>query len=211
MRNLIFFALLPLAAQIPQGWHVSEVNHHGNTKAWTIKDGVWMVTQDRPGNGGILLTDKRYKNFEISLEVLPDWGCDGGLFLRSSEKGEAYQIMLDYLEGGSIGGVYGEGLPELNKALAASPARRADWRKAWKIDDWNKLRVRMTGEVPHIVVWLNDIQILDWTDTKNHAAGGATDGMIALQSHVTNPNQPGGRWVPGGYHRYRNIVIRELP
>ena len=43
----------------------------------------------------------------------PDYllvGCDGGLFLRSNEKGQAYQVMLDYLEGGSVGGVYGERL-----------------------------------------------------------------------------------------------------
>jgi hypothetical protein len=71
------------------GWHISQVNHHGDTQAWTVRDGVLMGTQDKPGNGGILLTDRRYKNFEVSLEVNPDFGCDGGLFLRSSEKGEA--------------------------------------------------------------------------------------------------------------------------
>ena len=42
---------------------------------------------------------------EITLEINPDWGCDGGLFLRSTEKGEAYQVLLDYLEGGIIGGI----------------------------------------------------------------------------------------------------------
>ena len=31
------------------------------------------------------------------MEVKPDWGCDSGLFLRSSESGEAYQVTLDYL------------------------------------------------------------------------------------------------------------------
>src|ERR671921_59102 len=93
------------------GWHISQVNHHGNTKAWTVKDGVLQVTQDPPGNGGILLTDKRFHNFEVSLEVKPDFGCDGGLFLRSSEKGEAYQVMLDYLEGGVVGGIYAERIP----------------------------------------------------------------------------------------------------
>src|SRR5579871_4260957 len=70
------------------GWHISEVNHHGNTKAWKVEGGVLSGTQDPPGNGGILLTDKSYRDFEISLEVKPDWGCDGGLFLRSDEKGE---------------------------------------------------------------------------------------------------------------------------
>ena len=44
------------------------------------------------------------------MEVKPDWGCDSGLFLRSSEAGEAYQVTLDYLPGGSMGGIYGERL-----------------------------------------------------------------------------------------------------
>ena len=75
-----------------------------------MKDGVLLATQDRPGNGGILLTDRRYRDFEVSLEINPDWGCDGGLFLRSNEEGDAYQVMIDYLEGGSVGGLYGEGI-----------------------------------------------------------------------------------------------------
>jgi hypothetical protein len=75
MRSILLLCLsLPLAAAgIPEGftpifngrdlsgWHISEVNHHGNTRAWTIVDGVLLVTQDQPGNGGILLTDRHYE------------------------------------------------------------------------------------------------------------------------------------------------------
>jgi hypothetical protein len=49
---------------------------------------------------------------------------------------------------------------------------------------------------------------VDWTDSVNHAAGGATEGMIALQMHFSNEETP--RWKEGGHHRYRNIAIREL-
>ena len=59
-------------------------------------------TQSPIDRGGILLTDRRYKNFEVYMEVKPDWGCDSGLFLRSSEAGEAYQVTLDYLPGGGM-------------------------------------------------------------------------------------------------------------
>lgn len=194
------------------GWHISEVNHHGNTKAWTVNRGVLSVTQDQPGNGGILLTDKTYRNFEISLEVKPDFGCDGGLFLRSSEKGEAYQVMLDYLDGGSIGGIYGERLQGLVDPNVGSGQRiNPDWPRHWKKNAWNHLRARIEGEIPHIQVWLNGTKLIDWTDSANHAANGATEGMIALQAHRTDPKNPKGRWIPGGYHRYRNIAIKELP
>ncbi len=180
------------------GWHISKTSHHGQTQGWKVEDGVLTGTQDRPGHGGILLTDKKYKNFEISLDVRPDFSCDGGLFLRSTEKGEAYQVMLDYLDGGSIGGIYGEGLKGVQGVLP-------NWRAHWKGSEWNRLRARIEGDVPHIQVWMNGVQIVDWKDTENHLPGGATDGHIAVQVHA------GNRWIPGSKHRFRNIEVRELP
>ena len=180
------------------GWHISQVNHHGKTEGWKADKGVITGTQDKPGNGGILLTDRRYRNFEVSLEVNPDFGCDSGLFLRSTEKGEAYQVLLDYLDGGIIGGVYGEKLTGV-KGFAAN------WQDWWRRGEWNHLRARIEGEVPHIQVWLNGVKITDWRDTENHLPGGAAEGMIAVQVHG------GNRWIPGGKHRFRNIAVRDLP
>ena len=181
-----------------EGWHVSQVNHHGNT-VWKVEDGVLTATQDKKDNGGIALTDKRYKNFEVYLEMKPDYGCDSGLFLRSTEKGEAYQVTLDYLPGGSMGGIYGERLQDVHGAPAPN------WEKNWKKDDWNTIRARIEGAVPHIQVWMNGALMTDWSDTANHLPGGAEDGMIAVQIHG------GNRCRPGLYHRYRNIAVRELP
>jgi hypothetical protein len=185
------------------GWHVSQSSHHGNSTGWSVKDGAILATQDRPGNGGILLTDRTYRDFEVSLEIRPDWGCDGGLFLRSNEKGQAYQVMIDYLEGGSVGGLYGEGIG--GKSFAVD----RDWATHWKKGEWNTLRARIEGDVPRIRVWLNDVQLVDFQDTANHAAGGATEGMIALQMHFSNAEVP--RWKEGGFHRFRNVAVKELP
>jgi lysophospholipase L1-like esterase len=180
------------------GWHVSQTNHHGNSKGWAVANGVLSGKQDRPGNGGILVSDKSYKNHEIYLEVNPDWGCDGGLFLRSTEAGEAYQVMIDYLEGGNVGGVYGE-------ALKGVPGFTAKFEPYWKKGEWNTIRARIEGELPRISVWLNGTQITWWSDTGNQLPLNAVDGHIALQVHG------GTRWVAGGQHRFRNIAIRELP
>ena len=180
------------------GWHISKTNHHGQTQGWVIDGGAITGTQDKPGHGGILLTDKVYRNFEIQLEINPDFGCDSGLFLRATEKGEAYQVLLDYLDGGIMGGVYGE---KLEGVKLFAPA----WQEWFKRGDWNHLRARIEGDVPHIQTWLNGIKLADWTDTANHLPAGATSGMVALQVHR------GNRWVPGGKHRFRNISIRELP
>ncbi len=241
-----------------QGWHISRTNHHGRTPDFYVLHGAIVATQNPFGGGGILLTDKSYKNFELYMEVKPDWGCDSGIFLRSTESGAAYQVTMDFLPNGGMGNVIGEGgltgvggrgrgagraaTPPAAGAAAgaggaagaargAAPATPAPtqaarqggapagpppgfgegnqataaWVKAWKRDDWNTVRVRMTGEIPHVTVWFNDIQVSDFTDVANNAIGGITEGPIAIQVHGA------GRWVQGGFWRWRNIGIRELP
>jgi hypothetical protein len=181
-----------------EGWHISQTNHHGKSKSWRVENGVIIGSQDPPDEGGILLTDNKYGNFEVYLEINPDFGCDGGLFLRSTEAGEAYQVMIDYLEGGSVGGVYGERLKDVQGTTAP------EWQKHWRKGEWNALRARIEGEVPHITVWLNGAKITDWTDRANHAASGAIEGMIAIQVHG------GKRWTKNGEHRFRNIAVKRL-
>ena len=181
------------------GWHISMTTHQGNTREWRVIDGVLTARQNPKGNGGVLLSDKRYKDFEVYLEIKPDWGCDGGLFLRSNGAGQAYQVMIDYLEGENVGGIYGERLEGVKRTLSEN------WQKVWRKDEWNALRARIVGNPPHITVWLNGEKITEFQDTANHAAGGAEDGMIAVQVHS------GDRW--GGeesFHRFRNIAVREL-
>ena len=203
------------------GWHVSKTNHHGTTPEYRVLHGLIVGTQNPKGQGGILLTDKKYKNVEVYIEIKPDWGCDSGLFLRSSEAGEAYQVTLDYLPGGGMGGIYGERLTGVQNAAAAgakltdeeraaqAKLRAETWQKAWKREAWNSVRARIVGDVPHITVWINDQLITDFTDTANHAAGGATEGMIAIQMHFSNEKTP--RWVDGGFWRWRTIAVKELP
>ena len=225
------------------GWHVSRTNHHGRTPDFFVMHGAIIATQNPFGGGGILLTDKTYRNFELYMEVKPDWGCDSGIFLRSTESGAAYQVTMDFLPNGGMGSVIGEGgvtgvggrgragagraaAPAAGAQAGATPAARgaaptpqgpppgfgqgnqADrpWVKVWKRDDWNTVRVRMEGEIPHVQVWFNDVQITDFTDVANNAIGGITEGPIAIQVH-------GGpsRWVQGGFWRWRNLGIKELP
>jgi hypothetical protein len=187
------------------GWHVSRSSHHGTSLNTRVEKGELFIGQNPIGEGGILLTNKKYKDFELYLEVKPDWGCDGGIFLRSNEDGNAYQITIDYIPRGSVGALITEGIPALN---GTGPRRMQDWQKIWKKDDWNSFRVKMVGEAPKVEIWMNDVKIADYQDDKNHALGGVYAGMIALQQHYTNPTT--ARSVPNGGHRFRNIAIKEL-
>ncbi len=107
------------------GWHVSRTNHHGTDPDYHVLDGAIVGTQRPFGGGGILLTDQSYRNFEVYMEVRPDYGCDSGIFFRSTEAGHAYQITMDYLPGGSMGSLITESITNPNRAAGAGPAAGA--------------------------------------------------------------------------------------
>ena len=80
-----------------KGWHVSTQTGHSRASMhtsggkWKLEEGAIVGSQDIPGNGGIILTDRLFGNFEVIVEMKNDFGPDSGLFLRSTERGQAYQ------------------------------------------------------------------------------------------------------------------------
>lgn len=161
------------------------------------------------GQGGVLLTDKKYRNFELYLEAKLDSFCNSGIFLRSTESGQAYQIEL--AEPGGTGNLLGEMLPISKSAQATGKAA------VWKPNGWNSFRIRMEGAVPRLTLWINGKHMWTVTQPVNDFIAGATSGMIGLQVHWSAPFAPGvaefdmsGSWQPGGAHRFRNIAVREL-
>jgi 3-keto-disaccharide hydrolase len=193
-----------------KGWHVSRTTHQGTTPNFRVEEGVILVTQRPYGQGGVLLTDKKYKNFELYLETKIDSFTNGGIFIRSSESGIAYQVELDETSKGT-GSLLGERI-DVSKGAECN-----DRAKVWKANDWNSFRIRMVGEVPHITLWINGVQMWDVTQPRNDFIAGATNGMIGLQSHWTTLFSPVSAewngltlWAPGAMHRFRNIAIKEL-
>ncbi|MDR1173067.1 MAG: DUF1080 domain-containing protein [Bacteroidales bacterium] len=94
------------------GWHANRQKiSHGTGGRWQVEKGILTGEQDPPGsgNGGILMTDKKYGDFELELDLSPDWGIDSGVFLRTNENGECFQIYVDYRDGGLIGFISTEG------------------------------------------------------------------------------------------------------
>ncbi|WP_439621457.1 3-keto-disaccharide hydrolase [Gemmata sp.] len=89
------------------GWKVSaKTGHSGKSKnksggKWVVESGAIVGSQDEPGNGGIVITEKQYGDFEVALEMNNDDGPDSGLFLRSTDTGKCYQAMIDYHKGGN--------------------------------------------------------------------------------------------------------------
>jgi hypothetical protein len=205
------------------GWHVSaksghsRVSKHRSGGRWVVEEKAIVGSQDMPGNGGLIITDKSYGDVEVALEMRNDFGPDSGLFLRSTEDGKAYQAHIDYHSGGKLMGLYGEGLRpgfrlynfefldspakikehECPFALPVSPEK---WPDFWKHHQWNELRARIVGNPPKITTWIKDVKFMEWTDTMKRAAD---KGGIALQVH-------GGGDSTKQFVRYRNIRVKQL-
>jgi hypothetical protein len=193
-----------------KGWHISRTSHQGTTGNFFVENGAIVLKQNPYGQGGVLLTDKKFKDFELYAEVKIDSFCNGGIFIRSTESGQAYQIEL--ANPGGTGSLFGEAL-QISKSATTN-----DVAKIWKANDWNSFRVQMIGEVPKITLWINDQLMWEVQQPQNDFTAGAVEGMIGLQSHWTAQYQstPGGfnmpgAWRPGASHQFRNLAIKELP
>jgi Domain of Unknown Function (DUF1080) len=206
------------------GWKVSAKTGHSNTSKnksggkWEIVDGAITGSQDVPGNGGIIITEKEYSDFEVALEMRNDDGPDSGLFLRSTDTGKCYQAMIDYHKGGNLMGIYGEGIggkPHVQNFSFIKdvteikvteykpfpcPVKAEEWPKFWKPSEWNELRARIEGNPPKITTWIKGVKFMEYQDTEKRLSD---RGGIALQVH-------GGGDYTKQYVRYRNIRVKEL-
>jgi len=94
------------------GWHKPpEKMRHGTGGRWLVEDGgVLAGEQDPPGsgNGGIFLSDEKFGDFELELEMNPDWRPDTGVFFRCTDAGDGFQMYVDYHDGGNVGHLRGE-------------------------------------------------------------------------------------------------------
>ncbi len=94
-----------------EGWHRNRPRSaHGTGGRWLVDDGVLTGEQDPPGsgNGGLLLSDGKYADFELSIDLHPDWGPDSGIFFRCTERGAGFQVYVDYHDRGNVGHLRGE-------------------------------------------------------------------------------------------------------
>lgn len=204
------------------GWKPSAKSAHSraskNTTAgnWRVEEGMIVGSQDTPNNGGLLLTEAEYGDVEVALETRNDFGMDSGIFLRCTLDGRAYQCLIDYYEGGTVGGVLGERIwkargvrnysfgptPDvitLNENPQPCPVLPDAWRYFWRAGEWNDVRARIVGDPPTITTWVNGVQILQHVEPKSvHPARG----HIGLQIH-------GGARSKGTV-RYRNVRLRVL-
>ena len=224
------------------GWHKNpERIGHGTGGNWVVEDGAIVGEQDPPGsgNGGILLTDKKYGDFELLIDMKPDWGVDSGLFVRGNDRGQCFQMMVDYHEAGNVGHIYGEGTGGFNNrpfetfgeydadkkltAIFTKPngfksqhysCTGEDWVKAWKVNDWNTARVRVVGNPPTITTWINGQKISEFDgktyEEASHKKDEVAKELGAEASIAVQVHGGQGAWPKGAKCRWKNIRVKPL-
>lgn len=223
------------------GWHKNPMKiGHGTGGQWVVEDGAIVGQQDPPGsgNGGILLTDRKFKNFEVMIDLKPDWGICSGFFLRANDQGKCLQMMVDYHDAGDVGHVYGEGVGGFNtrpfniygsyedqklKSLTTKPVEKApvvthtctaeEWLKAWKVNDWNTARCRVEGNPAKVTTWINDVKIVEWDGTKYEDPKYDKQKVMDLlgdEGSIAVQVHGGKSWPVGAKCRWKNIKVNVL-
>lgn len=183
---------------------------------WGIESGAIVGQQNPPGsgNGGFLVSDGKYGDFEIVFEVWADWNIDTGLITRADGAGNGYQITIDMQNSSTIAGIYGQGIGGFlvgdfrfgssESAIVGSPTgfNTSDWLTVWNIDDWNEIRATVQGNPPTIKTWINGFSANSYVGSGDILM--PPTGFIALQVHAGN-QFPAGKKV-----RFRNIRVKAL-
>ncbi len=141
-----------------------------------------------------LSTKEEFTDFELRLQFrLIGDATNAGVQLRSKRIPDHHE-MIGYqadLGAGYWGALYDES--RRNKVLIAP--KNDELAKVLKLGEWNDYRILCEG--PHIQLWINDVQTVDYTESDEKIE---QSGLIAVQIH-------GG---PPGEAQYRNIRIRKI-
>ncbi|MDP6636369.1 MAG: DUF1080 domain-containing protein [Phycisphaerae bacterium] len=167
------------------GWHTV-----GGGK-WTVEDGAFVGRAKNARLYGLLVSDKTFKNFIVSLNFKCLAG-DSGFYIRTliekPDKAKGLQVQVG-LPGSGAGGIYESyGRRWLDKPTAAQE------KKILKTDAWNKMTISASGG--DVVVRVNGVKTAELKNDK-----GRPKGHFALQMHSGNVM----------HVMFKDIKIKELP
>ncbi len=199
-----------------KGWYENCLTTHSSQDR--TLGGVWIADSTHGAlysqqasslAGSVLMTNKNWEHYELVSDFWPTWGNDAGVFNRvvptGSTAGRTYQTGLDYKQGSSIGGSYGEGgfgnfnidpylfttnfgvitvsswdefTAARNPSTFGCPSTGCgvtNWHAVWDTAGWNQVRVKFFGGL----------------------VGGSPTRMQAWIRRLNNPPvAPPHNWVP---------------
>jgi hypothetical protein len=159
---------------------------------WDVDEGT-IHGQGITKEYGYLRTEKKYKDFHLSLRFLCVQSGNSGVFVHSdftpgtANVSQGMQFEIDPHLNHHTGGLYGDG-----RQWIAWPS--PEYEAVIRPTDWNDYLLIV--EANHYVAWLNGIRIIDFTDP----APKSFDGYISLQLHS------GGE----GNMRFKDLFVHDL-
>jgi hypothetical protein len=165
------------------GWKIN------GTEKWYVDNGELIAESGPDKEYGYLTTEKKYKNFNLSLDFKQEANGNSGVFFRSSVEGtkiSGWQVEVAP-PGLHTGGIY----ESYGREWLIMPTPEGE--KALKYGDWNHMVIEVKGD--EVTSWLNGIQMVHLKDS----VIGKGEGVIALQIHAG-----GGIKV-----RWKNIKIKQ--
>lgn len=176
-----------------KGW----VQRNGTAK-YRVEDGAIVGSTVPKSPNSFLCTEKNYGDFILELETKVDPQLNSGIQIRSESYPEyknsrvhGYQVELDPSPRAYTGGIY----DEARRGWLQDLKNNEPARKAFKPNEWNKIRVEAKGD--SIRTWVNDVPAVSIKDNMTSC------GFIALQVHASKSTTP-------LEVRWRNIRIQEL-
>ncbi len=174
-----------------KGWSVQEKE----AWMWTVKDGaiVGGSLEKKVPHNTFITTEKRYKDFELTLQVkVVGKKPNAGIQIRS-ERIKDHHEMIGYQA--DVGpGWWGKLYDESRRRKVMGDWVSKEAAQAAK-EGWNDYKIRCEGK--RIRLWINDILTCDYTEQDESIS---LEGYIALQAHSGPPFEAS----------YRKVVIKEL-
>ena len=181
--------LLPAQKKLFNGKNLKGWTIHG-TEKWYVENKE-LVCESGPDKAyGYLSTNKKYKDFELTLRFKQEANGNSGVFIRSSIEGvkiSGWQVEVAPANR-HTGGVY----ESYGRGWLIKP--KPEDEQYLKSGEWNDLKIKVVGD--EITTWLNGQQMIHLKDEKI----GQAEGFIALQIH-----DGGGIKV-----RWKDIVLKKL-
>jgi len=187
------------------GW-----TQRGGTAPYRV-DGDTIVGTTVPGKeedgkmvsgtgNSFMCTNRVYGDFILELEFKVDQGMNSGVQIRSNSyagyndgRVHGYQVEIDPSDRAWTGGIYDEG--RRGWLFKVEGDDKAETRKAFKQNEWNKFRIEVRGD--SIKTWVNGVPVADLNDSMT------LRGFIALQVHASKAKET-------KEIRWRNIRIQDF-
>ena len=145
----------------PNGARMKEMSK--NVGKWTVVDGAIVGEQDPPasGVGAYLVSEETFGDFELMIDMKPDWRTDTGFLIRTLPGGSpGLQVLCDFRPQGGIGGFYGNGLAGIHGMSFAIDAIVDEDSVPIRVisADPNKGRAELRDETRAILTYAVDVE-----------------------------------------------------